>query len=452
MQARAAPAAAAAVVRPGREASEGVAPWRRSTDLARILIMTLGSRGDVQPYIALGERLAERGHDVTLSTGSGFDEFIEGRGMTSAPLSIDVEAMLDNPDIQAALRTLKGKWDAFRSTQDLMQRQLDEFWTIARDTKSDLIVYHPKAFIAAYIARALGTAAVPSFLQPGYVPTRTFANPLAPLPALGRFGNLLSWALMIPAMRLGYRAMLKRWFPRHPDVKARPAIDVLAGYHPETKAVLRLHAHSTHLVPKPADWTGDDHVTGAWFTKPDTNWQPSADLSAFLKAGPPPTYVGFGSMPAADAERTAATVLASLRQTGTRAIVAKGWGALSQVTADDGIHVLDSAPHDRLFPECSAVVHHGGAGTTHEGLRWGRRTLVCPVFGDQPFWGNMVASQGAGPAPLPLNRLTSDSLSNALFELQTPAYAKAAQALGAAIRQEGGAAEGARLVESMLET
>lgn len=420
--------------------------------MARILILTFGSRGDVQPFVALGAALAARGHDVTLSTGQGFDDLIAAHGLTPAPLSIDMQAMVDSPEVRAALTSPRGWLRAFRSSQTLMQRQLDGMWDVAKQVAPRIIVYNMKAFAAPWFARKLGAVAVPAFLQPAFVPTGDFPNPIVPLPGLGRFGNRLSGRAMTGLMRLGYRAILKKWLPRHAEVPARPGLDPLRGYHPNGRVVPRLHGHSRYLVPKPADWGADEHVTGYWFLGGTADWGPPAALAAFLNSGPPPVYVGFGSMPSVNGERTALVVLAALRQTGTRAVVAKGWGALSGAAAGDGIHVIDGAPHDWLFPRCRAVVHHGGAGTTHEGLRWGRPTLVCPVFGDQSFWGRAVARLGVGPPPLPLKRLDVDGLSAALRDLQLPAWQENARALGERLRSEAGAAAAADLILDVMPT
>ncbi|MEO1197841.1 MAG: glycosyltransferase [Pseudomonadota bacterium] len=418
--------------------------------MAKILLLTLGSRGDVQPYAALGRALRERGYDVTLSTSRGFEDFITNHGLTPAPLSLDIQEMMSAPEIRAAMTSARGWIRAIRMSQDLMQRQLDDMWQVAQDTAPDLIVYHPKAFVAPYLARALGAIAVPSFLQPAYVPTGAFAFPLLDAPSLGKFGNRLFGRTMIALMRLGYGTLLRRFLPRHPDIPRRPGLDALAGFHPDAKPVPRLHAHSAHLVPTPPDWGPDEHVTGYWFLPETHDWQPSADLAAFLAAGPPPVYIGFGSMPTIDAGQTAGTLHRALSQSGTRAIISKGWGALEGITGASDIHVIDHAPHDRLFPACRAVIHHGGAGTTHEGLRWGRPTLVCPVFGDQPFWGRRISEQGAGPEPLALKHLTEDRFRAVLDAVTSGRFDDRAVSLGDSIRAEGGATRAADILNAVL--
>ncbi|MEO1225759.1 MAG: glycosyltransferase, partial [Pseudomonadota bacterium] len=169
----------------------------------RILIMTFGSRGDVQPFVALGQALKARGHAVTLSAGAGFEAMIEAAGLNAAPLSVDVRAAIASPEIQEALHTFSGKIKAWRNAQDMLRQQVDDTAAIIREHEADLLVYHPKAFPAVGMAAALGTPSMPTFLQPGYVATGSFPTIFMPVGNLGRIGNRASHALMLGLIRLG---------------------------------------------------------------------------------------------------------------------------------------------------------------------------------------------------------------------------------------------------------
>ncbi|MEO0375447.1 MAG: glycosyltransferase, partial [Cyanobacteria bacterium P01_A01_bin.17] len=210
--------------------------------MASILILTLGSRGDVQPYIALASALARHGHVVTLSTGQGFSELVPAQ-VAYVPMSMDMEVLLREPEMQAAMQGVRAMIRAFRTSRAMMQQQLDEMWEITQQVRPDAIIYHPKAFPAPYFARALGIVAIPSFLQPAFQPSREFLNPLLGFREIGPCSNRLFGAAMIRLMRFGHDALLKGWLPRHADVSQTPTLDVLAGYHPGRYMPPRLYAH-----------------------------------------------------------------------------------------------------------------------------------------------------------------------------------------------------------------
>ena len=200
-------------------------------------------------------------------------------------------------------------------------------------------------------------------------------------------------------------------------------------------------------MPEPPDWPETAAVAGYWFLE-EPEWTPPPDLQAFLDAGDPPVYVGFGSMIGRDPERTARLVAEALRAAGVRGLLATGWGGLSPTDLGDDLFVLEQAPHDALFPHCAAVVHHGGAGTTAAGLRAGRPTVVCPFFGDQPFWGRRVHTLGVGPAPIRQTDLTAPRLAAAIQQATgSDAVRQRAEALGRTIRAEDGVGAAVRFVE-----
>lgn len=414
----------------------------------RLLILTFGSRGDVQPYVALGRALRERGHEVTVATGRGFEALIEAHGLRAASLSLDVRELLENPTMRRALRSWSGKFRAWREFQDSFRQQLVESWEIARAVNPDAILYHPKSTAAPHLAEKLGIPALPAFVVPGMVATTAYPSPLLPLPQLGRVGNWLSHQLPLTLARWSYAAPVRDWRARHLGAEPENNLDVFAGYDPRGRPVPRLHGYSQALAPRPADWDTRDHVTGYWFLNQVGAWTPPPELKRFLAAGPPPVYVGFGSMPTEDAPGLTHLILRALAQTGQRGVLGVGWGGLEPAHAPDSVHFLESVPHDWLFPRCAAVVHHGGSGTTHEGLRWGRPTVVCPVLIDQPYWGRRVHALGAGPAPVALNRLTAETLAQQIQEALAPATAHAAQNAAHLLQAEPGAEQAARLVEA----
>lgn len=200
----------------------------------------------------------------------------------------------------------------------------------------------------------------------------------------------------------------------------------------------------------PADYPAHAHVTGYWFLEHDDRWEPSVDLTEFLAAGPPPVYVGFGSMGFGQgADRRYTAIIDAVRHLGLRAVLASGWSSVARPVGDD-ILLIDSAPHDWLFPRVSAVVHHGGSGTTAAGLRAARPTLICPVLGDQPFWAHQVHTLGAGPDPLPWRHLTAAKLEERLRPLTSyTSYQNEAQRIGHLLNAEDGAGAAVAVLEAL---
>ena len=208
-----------------------------------------------------------------------------------------------------------------------------------------------------------------------------------------------------------------------------------------------LYAFSEHVVPRPFDWPEHAHVTGCWFLDEGDDWQPPEALCQFLNDGPPPAYVGFGSMGGARADARTAAVCRAVSLAEQRAVLVAGWGGLKSISPTKNVFALESAPHDWLFPRMSVVVHHGGAGSTMAGLRAGKPTVVCPFLGDQPFWGTTVYRAGLGPKPIPQSALTAEHLAKALREALEPSLAVRAQAIGERIRAEDGASRAVAIIE-----
>lgn len=210
-----------------------------------------------------------------------------------------------------------------------------------------------------------------------------------------------------------------------------------------------LYGFSPAVVPPPADWPPTAHVTGYW-TAPAPEWTPPAPLTAFLDAGAPPVYLGFGSMPDADPAAATGMLLGGLRRAGRRGVLLSGWSGLAPSDSTDDVLVVGEVPHAWLFPRVAAVLHHGGAGTTAAGLLAGAPTVVVPFFADQFFWGRRVAALGAGPRPVPRERLTAERVAAALSAaVDDPRFGRAARRLAERLRAEDGVAAAVRVLEQL---
>ncbi len=406
----------------------------------KIMLLTLGSRGDIQPYTAIGKVLRARGHDVVVCTSRDAGDMVTGAGLRLRRLGVDIRALVSGPEAAAAVTSLAGRLRAFGQAEKELLDQLPEMWRIGMEEAPEIILYNSKGILAPYLARALGGKAVPVFLQPGFFATGEIPPFVLTAHHLGRFGNRLGHKAVLAALRASNEAVT--WFS---GIETGPRLDPLAGWG---AGGCRLHAYSPTLSPPPGDLPREDRVTGYPFSQPES-WDPDPDLAAFLRAGPAPVYVGFGSMPGINPEAQTRTVLAALAACGQRGIIATGWGGLARLRHDEDVFFLKEAPHTWLFPRVAAVVHHGGSGTTHEGLRWGRPTVICPLLLDQPYWGRQVETLGAGPPPLPMRSLDATALAAAIERaLSEPVQARAS-ALGAALEAEDGCTRIADLLEQL---
>ncbi len=406
--------------------------------MAHVFILTSGSRGDVQPYLALGLALRASGHTVTLMAPRNFAAWLSRHDLTFAPLSADFLEMAQTPEGKKAL--------AGGNSLKLMQKMMPLLRTMLAETVpaahgAQMVVYHPKALAGPHLAQALGIPGVLALPLPLLTPTAAFPTPMLTA-NLGGTLNRLSYHLLNALTVLPYRALINQW--------RREALNLPPGEG--APPALTLYPISPHILPCPADWPANVHLTGYWFLNEGHHWQPPADLRAFLQAGPPPVYVGFGSMTSAHPNRLAHAVLEAAHTLAVRVVLATGWNTWPQGgTWPERVFRLEAAPHDALFPLMRALVHHGGAGTTAAAARAGRPQVIVPFFGDQPFWGHRLHALGVAAAPVPQAQLTGARLTAALRAVITdPAVTQRAATLGAAVSAEDGLAVTVRLLTPML--
>ncbi|GAB3668929.1 glycosyltransferase [Actinocorallia lasiicapitis] len=398
-----------------------------------VVIFAAGSRGDLQPCLALGRGLSDRGDTVRLIASRRYEQLIVESGLDFAALSMDPTEIVDSPEGQELLtggrNPVRFLANMNRIIRPIADKMLSEIQAAADG--ADLILAPTLAFLGAHLGEHLGIPHALIHFQPSQ-PTGAFPHPfLKQARFLGPIGNRLSYELLDYATWQLARPFINPW---RRDGLRLPAQRVLSGPIPQARKARVLCAFSSTVVRRPADWPENVHLTGYWFHDQPT-WTAPDELTDFLAAGPAPVYVGFGSMAPGDPEATDRAVREALRRTGNRGVLLG-----DPATSDDDVLVVREAPHGWLFPRMAAVVHHGGAGTTAEGLRAGVPSLVCPFFGDQPYWADRVHALGAGPAPLPISRLTAESLAGALRATVTPAHRERARGLSRLLAAEDGVA------------
>jgi sterol 3beta-glucosyltransferase len=408
-----------------------------------ITILTIGSRGDVQPFVALGVGLKEAGHEVTLATSKAFEAFVTEHGLRHVALEVDLLERLQSPEGKAAVSG-KNLLTTMKKAASMYSRVLDQEWAASQG--ADALVYHPKALGGFHIAEALD---VPGFLThpvPMFSPTRAFPNPVLPVTNLGGLLNRISYGAFLRLLTAPYHRTINRW--RKETLKLPPTSLLASELDVRGRPIQKLVCCSSYVVSPPSDWDDSTSVTGYWFLGSSKQWQPPAHLAAFLKKGPAPIYVGFGSLGTWASEKVISATLAALKQSRQRSVLTTSGGRVPSHVPDD-VCVIDSAPHDWLFPKMAAVIHHGGAGTTAEGLRAGKSTLICPSsMNDQAFWGRRVFELGVGPKPIPQSKLTAEMLGRAIQKAVTDGgVRRRAEELGEMIRTERGVVRAVEIID-----
>ncbi|MEM9217273.1 MAG: glycosyltransferase [Cyanobacteria bacterium P01_F01_bin.150] len=419
-----------------------------------ILIATIGTRGDVQPYLALAMGLKAAGHDVTICTCPRYRTFVFNYGIGFLPLEEGLLELLETEFGRSIVESLNGVFGVLRSIPKVMEktgaiyrRMVDDCWAATEALNPDMIIYHPKLFCVPAFAAVRKIPAILAMLCPFHVPTGE--SPLFG-PSLGRFYNRWTYRMVHLLTKLGTRGYLRDWRSRHDQnglsQHSNPT-QISPGH-----SIPVIHAYSQSVCPRPSDWPDNATVTGYWFLPQETahgsRWHPSSELLAFLEAGPPPVYFGFGSMAGTDPITVTQMILSAVEKANVRAIISTGWGGIVPFESSPNIYVLEFAPHSWLFPKMAAVVHHGGAGTTAAGLRAGCPTIICPFGVDQPFWGRRVAELGAGIAPIPQKELTDTLLANAILRVTNDqSFCASAKSVADAIAQENGIAQAIKTIE-----
>jgi sterol 3beta-glucosyltransferase len=415
----------------------------------RITINAFGSRGDVQPYVALGKGFKEAGHDVRLTTHRIFEALVLEHNLDFFPMEGDPRQVLLT---QAVAELGNNPFRVNRWIAENFRPALKEVFHATLDAAqgADLLLNSSLSFAGWHVAQKLDIPAIGAYLQPA-MPTRAFHNYSAPLPPSWLPFKGLYNVLSTKLTNQSFFYMLR------PPVNAcrREVLDLpplSAAYYwrldSASATVPMIYGYSPSVIPRPPDWGDYQQITGYWFLDGAQDYEPPAELADFLESGLPPVYVGFGSMVDHEREDMTRLVVEALGQAGQRAILLSGWSDLGSAVLPDFILRIDFVPHDWLFPRVAAVVHHGGAGTTAAGLRAGIPNVVVPFFADQPFWGWRVHNLGVGPKWIPRKKLTAEKLAAAIHQaVNDSTMIQRAEELGKRIRAEDGVRTAVQLVE-----
>ncbi len=393
----------------------------------KVLLAAIGSRGDVAPMVALGRGLVARGHQVMLLVPSDLTGFVEAHGLLAVASASNVTAIvqrhagqLDNP--AAVLRIL------VRECRRELQAQIDELEPLVPGF--DLVVGAGLQLAAVSVCAGLGVPVRTVIYTASVLPSAEQPPFWLPIRQTPRWLNPWLWA--VPDWINGHIAFgpLQRWRHAHGMASEWMPIPAMIGEHP-------ILACDRRLATPPGDAWPPIEQTG-WLRLDD---EPPLDppLVAWLDAGEPPIYLGFGSMVDGDTHGTLATARALAQATSRRVLVVRGWSNHPDDTGSPAVHVIDGAPHGRLFPRCACVVHHGGAGTTQAAANAGVPQVVVPHLLDQFDFADRIVRAGLGPATPSRRRWDAATLIQSVQQaLADPAMQARARALGVAMRADDG--------------
>jgi UDP:flavonoid glycosyltransferase YjiC (YdhE family) len=407
--------------------------------MPRLYFLCSGTRGDVQPYVALGVRLSDEGHPVTIATHPPFRALVEAHGLRFGLIDGNPsEAMMlaGGRPVFSPGTDLRRSFAWLREMRSVYARMLASAWQTCRDAET-IVVGLPTLW-GISIAEALRAPLIVAPLQP-LTRTRAYPSAIAPTTfSLGPAYNAVTHRVVELALWLPWRGVINEWRTRTLGLRPLP----LSGPFPALYAhrVPFVYGFSPRVAPRPGDWPAEHRVTGYWLS---TSAPLGGEVQRFLDSGPPPVYVGFGGM---GGGATVAALVRGLNAVGIRTISPEISGPPSPLRL-----AVSDVPHEALFPRLAAVIHHGGAGTTGAALRAGVPQLVVPFAVDQFFWGKRVRELGVGPRPMPHASLRPADVAEAI-QLMTDdlAMRQRARELAGQLMTDDGVGQAARIIQSQL--
>jgi vancomycin aglycone glucosyltransferase len=401
----------------------------------RVLLSTIGSRGDVQPLMGLAVELRAHGHEARFVTPPDFKDWIEGLGFHVTPIGPELRKMTAaRPALPASPLTPEQRRQLAEAS---VAAQFETVSTAAQGCDA-IVAATALQIAAASVAEKLGIAYVFAAYSPNVLPSPRHAPPpLPPIPGVtppSTTDNRELWAL--DAER--FRALFGPALNAHRATIGMPAVTDVRSY-----------------VFGPQPWLAADQTLGPWPESGDaTVFQPGAwilpderplspELESFLDAGEPPIYFGFGSGRATPG--VSDEMITAARALGRRAILSRGWADLSIAGNAPDCLSIDEVNQQQLFTRVAAVVHHGGAGTTATAAMAAAPQVVVPQVYDQHYWAHRVQQLGIGIAHAP-GAATADSLTAALTSSLRPDIATRARSVAASMRRDGARVAAERLV------
>lgn len=397
----------------------------------KIGIFTYGSRGDVQPFIALAIALKARGHDVLLGAPENFQTTVESYNISYHKIHGDLEKLMYEPGIQTVLNT----GNSFTLLRALQKNADEDSQQVSRDLiagceKVDgIITTFIPLFYVASIAEKLRKPLINVIFNPPTTATKEFPNfdlDFLNFPTYNCFShnlfNFIIWQV--------YKKRINQF--RQEIGLAKSQKSILKNM--EETGVPTIYAISPQLVAKPTDWKNNYSITGFLSLKETIN-QENKVFADWLKNGLKPIYIGFGSIPMP--KKMIDIIQKILQNTNERIVLCKGWSVTDELQNSERLFIVDSASHDWLFPQCKLAIFHGGAGTLSNVLKSQIPVIIISIFADQPTWGKIVAQKKLG-IYIPAKKITAEKIILTIQQAQTDEIKSNVGAIGQKIRNENG--------------
>ena len=406
----------------------------------KAVLAPVGTRGDVQPMLALGVALVKAGHEVSLCVAENYRSSVEALGLTYVRGGEDAQHLMTRRELKMRGPLKHTKFAKFLEVGRIMVKE--QFAALEEAALgADLIVGTLLLTAGPSVAEHLGIPCLQACYFPGSMPTAELPSPLVPVLGGPPWFNRATWELYRLFGNLGQRGLVNEY---RISRKLAPIKDLDA--HSFANLTM-LMAFDTGFAPLPGDLPAV-HSTGYWFVESEEPLP--TDVEEFIAAGEKPVYLGFGSMPSKDPAQRTAIMMEAVRRAGCRALISAGWAGIGEGVRDPRCKVIGAVNHAALFPRVAAVVHHGGAGTTAQALRAGVPQIIVPHMFDQHYWAARVRASRLGPAPLK-RYFTADALTSALREtIGNSAMARKASSMAEPIRASRGAQRAVEVLEELV--
>ena len=422
----------------------------------KIAITTIGTRGDLQPYIALGVGLKNAGHEVLIVSAKNEEAFVKTYGLDFFPLGVDIQKLMEGDEVQEMakgnnpLKFIISHLKGSKKLKQLMVVTQGEIWTACQG--ADVIVFHPGMPLGFFIAKENKLISVMANPFPVIATNDYPAILFYTSPRLGPLFNQITHKIFEKLFwSLSKSAIIEFW---NKSVKTKMNFSVSPILQQIESGMPVLNGYSTLLFKHADKWGKNIHTTGSWVISSEPNFTPPQALVDFINSGTAPIYIGFGSMKDTNSFNLRLNIIAdALNRTNQRAIVGLGWSSnSSNQSLPENIFLIESIPHKWLFPQMKLLVHHGGAGTTATGLTAGKPTIIIPHNADQPAWGQRVYELGVGAKPIPKAKFSAERLAEAIEYALKPEIVLQAHKFGQQLQKEHGVLQSVKIIEDYVQS